>query len=85
MDVTLGISQNIRETRNKFQLECYLKDPLLCLVERNGVTRIYANLASVALKYLSAPPSSIDSERLFNTAGIVFEKNAAPFHKMWND
>ena len=34
----------------------------------------YPNLVKVAIKYLGTPPSSVYSERLFSSAGIVFEE-----------
>ena len=79
MSFSPSVSQNIQENHYKFQLECYLKDLLLPRSEdpllwwkRNKA--IYSNLVSVAVKYLSAPPSSIYIERLFSTAGIIFEE-----------
>ena len=69
MSFSPSVSQNIQENHYKFQLECYLKDPLLPRSEdpllwwkRNKA--IYSNLVSVAVKYLSAPPSSIYSETI---------------------
>ncbi|KAI6647671.1 Zinc finger BED domain-containing protein 4 [Oopsacas minuta] len=79
MSFSPRVSQNIQENHFKFQLECYLEDPLLprskdplLWWKRNDT--IYSNLVPVAVKYLSAPPSSIYSERLFSTAGIIFEE-----------
>ena len=34
----------------------------------------YPNLVKVAIKYFGTPPSSVYSERLFSSAGIVFEE-----------
>ena len=34
----------------------------------------YPNLVKVAIKYLGTPPSSVYSEILFSSAGIVFEE-----------
>ncbi|EZA54496.1 Zinc finger BED domain-containing protein, partial [Ooceraea biroi] len=53
----------------------YLAEPRLC---RNADIYTYWNsspypcLRKVILKYLSAPPTSVASEQLFNTAGQIY-------------
>ena len=61
------------------ELDKYLTNPLiprssnsLLLWKENALS--YPNLVGVAIKYLGTPPSSVYSERLFSSAGIVFEE-----------
>ena len=79
LDVTCGGSQNSIRNSHKFELERYLTDPLIPISEDPLLwwkinEKYYSNLLPVSLKYLSAPPTSIYSERLFSTAGNVFEE-----------
>ena len=61
------------------ELDKYLTNPLiprssnsLLWWKENALS--YPNLVGVAIKYLGTPPSSVYSERLFSSAGIVFEE-----------
>ena len=46
------------------------EDPFLWWKKTRETLPILSNLAS---KYLSAPPSSVESERLFSTGGNIYE------------
>ena len=79
MDVTPDDGQDLTRNYHKVELERYLPDPLIHkseapLLQWKRNEEYYSNLLPIVLKYLSAPPSSIHSERLFSTAVNVFEE-----------
>lgn len=48
------------------------KDPMLWWRQHSEQ---YPKLTTLVLKYLSAPPNSVNSERLFNAAGRIYTEN----------
>lgn len=62
------------------ELDKYLAQPLLSREENPLLwwrlhTKEYPKLTPLVLKYLSAPPSSVNSERLFSAAGRIYTEN----------
>ena len=61
-------------------VDSYLAEPLLPIHSGNVFTWWNENkarfelLSRLALKYLSAPPTSVQSERLFSTAGDIYDE-----------
>lgn len=48
------------------------EDPLMWWKQH---AKEYPNLSKLAVKYLSPPPSSVNSERLFSAAGSIYTEN----------
>lgn len=63
------------------ELEIYLAEPLIDFHRDNVYTWWTTNrfrfpkLASIAQKYLCAPPTSVSSERLFSGAGLIYDES----------
>ena len=62
------------------ELEIYLAEPLIDC-HRDNIYTWWTNkclqfpeLASIAQKYLCAPPTSVASERLFSGAGLIYDE-----------
>ena len=72
-------TKNCSSSLYRKELELYINLPLISrssdpLLWWKTNAYLYPNLVKLAKKYLCAPPTSIYSERLFSTAGIIFEE-----------
>ena len=72
-------TRNCSSSLYRKQLELYINLPLISrssdpLLWWKTNAYLYPNLVKLAKKYLCAPPTSIYSEGLFSTAGIIFEE-----------
>lgn len=74
-------SYNVENSTDKDQIELlnFLKYPNVPRTENPLVwwsknAGVYPKLSKLARKYLSPPPSSIPSERMFSEAGIIYEE-----------
>ena len=60
------------------ELQAYLEDPVISpsadIFNFWNENQRFSNLKRLAKKYLSIPPSTVYSERLFSTAGLIVDK-----------
>ncbi len=62
------------------EVSCYVDEPLIDVRKGNTYKWWFQNksryplLARLAMKYLSAPPTSVSSERLFSTVGEIYDE-----------